>query len=474
MPCRASVCNSVLHAYCSCLLNDNCACRIYSSVSGSIEMEGMTLTVAVRVLEETLSTKRVEEDIFLSFLDYLDGNNDVMLRVCVHETNANASAVYFDGTRGGATDGSQLTDDAALLCVQETKVSHIFKYATAKEPPVCFLQPFLHHGQHHVALCRFHLEGIWLPVVKLSELPSIEAVSSLVALHIGRVYRMTHTLSVRQHNHGASGLPHEIAHDNTFRLTGSADFMIRNRKRFVYIVQHDVFCNASHMRHGDAEVLVYAWKHHCCCSANSSCMFFPNSTQNEGRNAAWHHTFVRWPGTVFTYYVFLDGDMSLTFRPERSSLPAVDGVSIEELPFRMFEQHLLHYSPAVGFPYYSGWHHDNGEEVQFVSNYDHIMIAIHHNVSRFFLPTETRFDDVSWWYGQRIHGFLAAVAFGNQTLQLNAVVSDNGSTGKRFAQLNGSKAHACTEESSGGCSCRAQDVEEVAASKPCAYDLSLY
>jgi hypothetical protein len=84
--------------------------------------------------------------------------------------------------------------------------------------------------------------------------------------------------------------------------------------------------------------------------------------------------------------VFLDGDMSLTFQPERSDsgLLAVDGVRSEELPFRMFEQHLLHYSPAVGFPYYSGWHHDNGEEVPFVSSYDHIVFAIHHNVSRFF------------------------------------------------------------------------------------------
>jgi hypothetical protein len=431
-------------------------------------MEGMTLTVAVRLLEENVSSKQVD---ILSFLEYLDAANDVLLRVCLHDTTANASAVYLDAHRGGVADGLQLTDDAALLCVEETKAARIFKHVTAKNLLVCNMQPFLHRGQHQVAICHFHLEGILLPVLKLSELPAYEAESSLVALHVGRVYKVTHTFSV--HNYGASDLPHEHAPDNMFRLTGAAHFMIRNRKHFIYIIQHDVFCNASRLRHKDVEVLVYAWKHDCCCSANSSCMFLPNSTQNEGRNAAWHHTFVRWPGTVFTYYVFLDGDMSLTFRPERSSLPAVDGVSSEELPFRMFEQHLLHYSPAVGFPYYSGWHHDNGEEVQFVSNYDHIMIAIHHNVSRFFLPTETRFDDVSWWYGQRIHGFLAAVAFGNQTLQLNAVVSDNGSTGKRFAQLNYSKAHACTEESSGGCSCRALDVEVVVASKLCASALSL-
>jgi hypothetical protein len=430
--------------------------------------EGLTLTVAVRVLEDNLSSKQVEEDIILSFLEYLDSSHGVLLRVCMHETNANASALYFDGFRGGAADGAQYADDAALLCVQETNMARIFKYQTIQTPPVCVLQPFLHRGRHHVAFCDFHLEGISVPILKLGELPAHEAVSSLVAMHIGRVYRLTHTFSVRRHNYGAGDLPHEVARDNVFRLTVASDFMIRNRKHFMYIIQNDVFCSASHMRHKDAEVLVYAWKHDGCCSANSSCMFLPNSTQNEGRNAAWHHTFVRWPGTVFTYYVFLDGDMSLTFRPERSSLPAVDGVGSDELPFRMFEQHMLHYSPAVGFPYYSGWHHDNGEEVQFVSNYDHIMIAIHHNVSRLFLPTETRFDDVSWWYGQRMHGFLAAVAFANQTLQLNAVVSDNGSTGRRFAQLNSTKSYACAAESSQESACRVLDSEVVAASKPCA------
>ncbi len=416
----------------------------------------MTLTAAVRLLDDNLLSNQIEADVISNFLDYLDGYNDVILRVCMHETDANASSVYFEGFRGGAAGNLQFADDAALLCVEETNVFRMFKKA-----PMCTVQ----RGRLHAAFCYLQLEGISLPVLKLSG-PAFEAESSLVALHIGRVYRMTHTLSVRQHNYDPSG--DEFTQDNVFRLTSAADFMIRNRKHFIYIIQHDVFCSASHLRHKDAEVLVYAWKHACCCTANPTCAFFPNSTQNEGRNAAWYDTFVKWPGTVFTYYVFVDGDMSLTFRPERSSLPAVDGLGSEELPFRMFEQHMLHYSPAVGFPYYSGWHHDNGEEVQFVSNYDHIMIAIHHNVSRLFLPTETRFDDVSWWYGQRIHGFLASVAFGNQTLQLNAVVSDNGSTGKRFSQLNGIKAYACTEESPGACSCRAIDAEVAAASKICA------
>jgi hypothetical protein len=424
------------------------------------------LTVAVRVPEESFSLQsaKVDFDVIQSFIEYLDLASDVLLRVCMHETNANASAVYFDGFHSSTAVGAQHTDESALFCVEETNVLRILKHNSIR----CDLQPVRHRGRHMVAFCQFHFENIEVPVLKLDELSEDLTASSLVSLHIGRVYKLTHSFSVQRHHDGSDDWPHELVHGLSFRWTDAADCMIRNRKHFVYIVQNDVFCSASHLRHKDAEVLVIAWKRNGCCSASSSCMFLPNSTQNEGRNAAWHHTFVRWPGTVFTYYVFLDGDMSLTFRPERSSLPAVDGVGSQELPFRMFEQHLLHYSPAVGFPYYSRWHHDNGEEVQFVSNYDHIMIAIHHNVSRFFLPTETRFDDTSWWYGQRIHGFLAAVAFGNQTLQLNAVVTDNGSQGKRLAQLNGSKSHACAAESSEDFSCHALDFEVAAASNPCA------
>ena len=81
-------------------------------------MEGMTLTVAVRLLEENVSSKQVEDHVILSFLEYLDAASDVLLRVCMHDTTANASAVYLNAQRGGVVDGSQLTDDTALLCVE--------------------------------------------------------------------------------------------------------------------------------------------------------------------------------------------------------------------------------------------------------------------------------------------------------------------------------------------------------------------
>jgi hypothetical protein len=41
---------------------------------------------------------------------------------------------------------------------------------------------------------------------------------------------------------------------------------------------------------------------------------------------------------VRRYYIFVDGDASLTFRPNRTSLPPVRGVQPQALPFRSFEQ----------------------------------------------------------------------------------------------------------------------------------------
>jgi hypothetical protein len=84
----------------------------------------------------------------------------------------------------------------------------------------------------------------------------------------------------------------------------------------------------------------------------------------------------------------------------------------------------------------------SGLEVQFVSNFDHIMVlfcpdvaylhldsppqvAIHFNVSSMFLPTETFFDDVSWWSGQFIYNVVAAFFFPQQWIQINSLKCEN-------------------------------------------------
>ncbi len=47
----------------------------------------------------------------------------------------------------------------------------------------------------------------------------------------------------------------------------------------------DVLCAAMNLCHSDAEVVVLQWKHAVACDA---CLFFPNSSQNEGRNELWY------------------------------------------------------------------------------------------------------------------------------------------------------------------------------------------
>jgi hypothetical protein len=407
---------------------------MYSSDAAGFDIAGVSLLVAFRLAGGVdLRTIDFKYQTALEFQEHL-ANVDLfsfLYRVCLYETRINASSVYFDDFDNKAAENLQHADEAPLFCIKESDFA-AFSQLSSSHAISCYLDGHRQFfGVSHDLMCTFEIDPLAIPVLNLDELPPNVHNTSLIPLRVGRVYRLAHTFSLE--------LQDTTSDDQSLRRsavlfasTQSSYVMLRNRINFVYIIQHDVFCDASHLRHKDAEVLVVAWKHGKKCA--DGCLYFPNSTQNEGRNAAWESTFVRWPGTVFTYYIFLDGDTSLVLRPERSSLPPItvaNGVGSHQLPFRSFEQHLLHYNPAVGFPYYSGWHKDDGEEVQFASNYDHIMVAIHQNVSRLYLPTETRFDDVSWWYGQRIHAMLSSVAFKNQTMQFNTLVSENGSVGKK-------------------------------------------
>jgi hypothetical protein len=407
---------------------------------------------------------QISDSVFENFMNVCESDSVVAVyRVCMHETNANASSVYFEGFNENSA-ASQDADGATAPCIVR-KMS--LNGMVNRSDVTCSAQTSslfeASSIQSHLALCVWPLKYLALPVLKLEELPPL---ARAVSLHIGRVYRVMLSFAIELYDVPSDSQPH-IEASLLFRwIPHPYHLMFRNRVNFIYLVQHDSFCNISHMRHSDAEVLVRQWRREDRCS--EGCMFFPNSTQNEGRNAAWWSTFVRWPGTVFTYYIFVDGDASLIFRRERNSLPIPHGISSDQLPFRMFERYLLQYNPAVGFPHYIGWHGDNGNDVQFVSHYDHIMIAIHHNVSRLLLPIETRFDDISWWYGQRIQGFLAAVAFSNQTLQFNAVVSENGSVGKRVAlQSSSTRTVVCSAEHLPESSADAFNSSAMVVIKPC-------
>lgn len=57
---------------------------------------------------------------------------------------------------------------------------------------------------------------------------------------------------------------------------------------------------------------------------------------------------------------------------------------------------------------------------------DHIpQVAIHFNVASFFLPTETFFDDESWWSGQFMYNIVASYYFPQQWIQINSIYCEN-------------------------------------------------
>ena len=52
-------------------------------------------------------------------------------------------------------------------------------------------------------------------------------------------------------------------------------------------------------------------------------------------------------------------------------------------------------------------------------------VAIHFNVASLFLPTETFFDDVSWWSGQYMYNVVASYYFPQQWIQINSIYCEN-------------------------------------------------
>jgi hypothetical protein len=331
-------------------------------------------------------------------------------QLCWHSTNATTQLLQ----RGGV-HRDQVAEASSIGCFHlsldfKTLFGDVFQPMPRRE---CW-QKYAPRD-----ICNTHTITTWslAPIVDdvAAVPPPQHEGSSFIRLHLGSIYRIKFKITFEIMQDDASFL---IVEKETASLV-----VFRNKINFVYLVQNDGFCNVSHLRHTDAEVLVVQWKEEHDCEG---CFFFPDSTVNEGRNELWYRTFEKWPGTVFTYYIFLDGDVSLILRTGRNKLSLQPNASSESLPFRVFEQHLLHYRPAVAVPFH-GWHVDNGSDVQFVSNFDHIVIAVHAAVSRMFLPTETRFDHKSWWWAQRVWGLLGAVAFPQQMLQINAVMSDNGS-----------------------------------------------
>ncbi len=96
------------------------------------------------------------------------------------------------------------------------------------------------------------------------------------------------------------------------------------------------------------------------------------------------------------YIIFFDDDAVLEYAAV--SHPPLDKTidalrSISDNPWRAFENYLLEYKPAIGFPHFS-WHlRDDSLEVQSVPMFDAMITAFHCDIWQFVFPYESRWDD---------------------------------------------------------------------------------
>ena len=129
-------------------------------------------------------------------------------------------------------------------------------------------------------------------------------------------------------------------------------------KPFVYLTQTEQclpsnFASSSEI--GDHEtcncdVIVLSFRTKCQMQklTHITYLFYPNTGWGTGRNVLYFAAVMRSP--KYRYYIFMDDDVVLHFHSfaplQMKSLP----------PFRVFENWLLDYEPAVGVVNYK-WHH---------------------------------------------------------------------------------------------------------------------
>ena len=325
-------------------------------------------------------------------------------------------------------DLAELSDDAAAagsreMCLFEVSVT------TFASDLKCFPRPPL-HLHHHSPACFLYMAPLRdFPFVFD---PALNAGGALVA---GELYSLSSHITVASVTF--AGRPKLHLSQQLSSFSCESFVMFRRRVSFAYLVQAEADFDDSVLRGDNAVVLQLQWRRASSCR-DSSCVFFPNSTVNEGRNHLLQQLTSRFPHLHPNFIIFMDEDARLHMRGDDT--PSVSSSSY--IAHREFERLLLQWQPAIGVPYHS-WHSlQPGADVQTVDHFDHIVVALHDEVVDFYLPTETRFDSICWWHGQAVYSIISSMLFPNNTLQFNIIVSVN--TGARALSLEG-VAHASSK-----------------------------
>ena len=318
----------------------------------------------------------------------------------------------------------QLSDDAAAAGSREMCTVEVSVTSYAGEVK-CFAQPpplLAQEGRK---------TACWVYLPPLRGLPFVfdPALNSGGSITAGELYSVSTHLTIL--SLALPGHPTIQLADQFSTLSCESFVMFRRRVSFVYLVQADGEFDDHMLQGDDSVVLQRQWRNPSACANrhNASCVYFPNSSANSGRNYLLQHFITRFPEVHPNFVILLDDDVRLMMRGDSA------GVSSSWSAHREFERLLLQWQPAVGVPYHS-WHHLQPDlEVQTVDHFDHIFLALHDEVVDFYLPTETRFDSICWWYGQSIYSVISSMFFPNNTLQFNTIVSIN--PGARPLSLEG-------------------------------------
>ena len=166
-------------------------------------------------------------------------------------------------------------------------------------------------------------------------------------------------------------------------------------------------------------------------STHITYLFYPNTGWGTGRNVLYFAALMRSP--KYRYYIFMDDDVVLHFHLfaplQMKSLP----------PFRVFENWLLDYEPAVGVVNYK-WHHlgiwtndlrkkicdkTDSPLVIPIIWFDALFNAFHHKSIEHLFPYRTQYESTSWWSSQSYMFSAVELIFRGQALMFVPVTAGN-------------------------------------------------
>jgi len=206
-------------------------------------------------------------------------------------------------------------------------------------------------------------------------------------------------------------------------------------KNFLYLIQceEELPGHLNGLRGPESDIIFLSWG-----KPAKEGIFYPNSTWTQGRNRLYQEALRLQKN--YLYYIFMDEDVYLRttkyFKVSWNSLWHLWVSSAN--PWRIFEDYLRRYRPAVGVPFYK-WHKKQEKEIDAIFTFDAIIIAVHKEALNVLLPYYDGHDMESWWYAQVYFNHIAALLYPSHVLQFNALMAEN--TSQRDPQFEEKKIY---------------------------------